>query len=226
MKYPKLYKAKVIKKYKMFFIDAILEETNEVVNAYTRNKGGFKKEMSKDSTVYLSYDGNPKRKTKYSVELIEYNGKLSGVDTQLSNKLIVEYLNKTQSEISILKNEVQLKDSRLDLSLSLNGIKGYGEVKSVLTYNEDTAVFPESITERGQKHLKLLISLAKKGIPAYLFYIVQVPHAKQMRIRNEVDPTYYKLMKKAIASGVEVIALKCSISLKEINIDQEINIEN
>ena len=93
MRYPPLLKAKVIKKYKMFFVDAILESTGETITAYTRNKGGFKKEMGPNKTIYVSYDGNPNRKTKYSVELLENDqGQISGVDTQLSNKLFEQFL--------------------------------------------------------------------------------------------------------------------------------------
>lgn len=217
MKYPQLFKAKVIKKYKMFFVDAILESTGETITAYTRNKGGFKKEMAPNRTIYVSYDGNPNRKTQYSVELLENDqGQLTGVDTQLSNKLFEQFL-KSDNFLNLKyeKKEVFVNEhTRLDFSvIDQNNKLGYVEIKSILTYDQDTGLFPENKTERGQKHLETLIKLSKKH-PVYLIYIVQVPHAKNVRIRHEIDPDYVKLMHKLKKTGGHILALKCEISLK------------
>jgi sugar fermentation stimulation protein A len=226
MKLPKLYKVKVLKKYKMFFIDALMEDTGEIITAYTRNKGGFKKEMAPGSTVYISFDGSPHRKTKYSVELIEQNGLLSGVDPQLANKLIKEFLEKPNDlNLTLIKNEVTVNKSRLDLSLKFKDQVGFGEVKTVLTYKEDLALFPEAPTPRGQKHLQELINLAQQKVPAFLFYVVQVPHAQKLKIRGDIDIEYLKLMKKSQKVGVKIYALKCNISKSEIFIDYQIPIE-
>lgn len=223
MKLPKLFKISILKKYKMFFVDGTLP-SGEVVTAYTKNKGGFKKEMAPGKEVYVSFHDDPNRKTKYSVELIHHNGKLSGVDPNIAHKLLDEYL-LNHKEIKVLQKETSIKDSRLDLKLSINGIEGYGEIKSVLSYEHNTARFPEAPTPRGQKHLKLLIELAKKKIPVYLFYIVQVPHAEKLLICKDIDPEYGKLMISAQKAGVKIIALKCDISLKDISISTEIPIE-
>ena len=221
MKLPPLKKIKILKKYKMFFVDGTLEN-GIVITAYTKNKGGFKEEMSPGKEVYVSQSDNPNRKTKYSVELIDNNGILSGVDPNISPKLLKKYLK--NKDIKICGTEVTVGESRLDLKLLVNGKEGYGEVKTVLSYRELNARFPEAPTPRGQKHLKELIKLARKGIPAYLFYIVQVPHVNSLNILKEIDPEYAKLMKKAVKSGVIITALKCNVSLNEIKIIKEIPI--
>lgn len=195
MKLPKLYKITILKKYKMFFVDGTLS-SGEVITAYTKNKGGFKKEMASGKEVYVSFHDDPNRKTKYSVELIHNQGVLSGVDPNISHKLLSEYL-LDNKEIQIIQKETTIKDSRLDLKLQVKGIEGYGEIKSVLSYDNNIARFPEAPTPRGQKHLTLLIELAKKNIPAFLFYIVQVPHAEKLLICKDIDPEYGKLMRAA-----------------------------
>jgi sugar fermentation stimulation protein A len=220
MKYPILYKAKVIKKYKMFFIDVLLED-NSIVTAYTKNKGGFKEELKPGAIVYISKSDNPSRKTQYSLELIERDQKLSGIDPHLSVKLLKEFLAKDKSlNLELIRQEVILGDSRLDLELRYENKTAYGEIKTIMTYNDKVATFPEAITERGQKHLKLLTELAKKKIPTFLFYIVQIPNIDTVKIRADIDSEYAKLMKKAIKAGLKVIILKTDISLKEIKINK------
>ena len=225
MRYPPLLKAKVIKKYKMFFVDAILESTGETITAYTRNKGGFKKEMGPNKTIYVSYDGNPNRKTKYSVELLENDqGQISGVDTQLSNKLFEQFLKSNNFlNLKLDKKEVFVNEhTRLDFSVLDNNEKlGYVEVKSILTYDQNTGLFPENKTERGQKHLETLIQLSKNH-SVFLVYIVQVPHAENVRIRKEIDPDYVKLMHKFKKAGGHILALKCDINLKENKLTSQV----
>lgn len=222
MNFPPLQKITILKKYKMFFVDGVLD-SGETITAYTKNKGGFKEEMGAGKCCYVSFHDDPKRKTKYSIELLENKGILSGVDPNLSPKLLEEYLNKKQ-DIKILQKEVYIGESRLDLKLSFNGKEGFGEVKAVLSYQDNQGRFPESPTPRGQKHLKELIKIAKKGIPSYLFYIVQIPHVEELLILKDIDPEYGRLMKKAQDSGVIIKALKCDVSLKEIKISKEIPI--
>lgn len=220
MNYPKLYKAKVLKKYKMFFIDVLLLEENITVTAYTKNKGGFKEELKPGATVYVSKSDNPSRKTQYSLELIEQNKKISGVDPHLSIKLLKEFLEHDKSlNLELIGQEVSIGDSRLDLELKYKNQVAYGEIKTIMTYKDNIASFPENITERGQKHLKLLTSLVKKQIPCFLFYIVQAPSIDTVKIRSEIDPEYARLMKLAIKAGVKVVILKTDISLKKIEIN-------
>lgn len=176
MKLPRLYKMTILKKYKMFFVDGTLS-SGEVITAYTKNKGGFKKEMASGKEVYVSFHDDPNRKTKYSVELIHNQGVLSGVDPNISHKLLSEYL-LDNKEIQIIQKETTIKDSRLDLKLQVKGIEGYGEIKSVLSYDNNIARFPEAPTPRGQKHLTLLIELAKKTFRHSCFISSKFPMLK------------------------------------------------
>ena len=100
------------------------------------------------------------------------------------------------------------------------------EVKSVTAVSKehDAAIFPDTKTSRGVKHIETLIELKDKGYNAILFFCVQRNGVTQMRTAPEFDREYAYALELAMKKGVDVIAYSCHISLEGITLDHSIPI--
>ena len=87
----KLLKGTLIKRYKRFFID--IKYQNKTITAHCPNSGSMMGLLNKGNDVWFSESNNPKRKLKYTLEIIDVNKKLVGINTQLTNKIVFEALN-------------------------------------------------------------------------------------------------------------------------------------
>jgi sugar fermentation stimulation protein A len=80
-----LIKGKLIKRYKRFFVDIKLDK--EIVTAHCANTGSMKGLLDEGNEVFVSKSDNPKRKLKYTLEIIKVKKKLVGVNTHFANKI-------------------------------------------------------------------------------------------------------------------------------------------
>ena len=101
------------------------------------------------------------------------------------------------------KKEAKVGQSRLDAYLS--GEKGelWVECKNVTMVEDQVACFPDAITERGQKHLRELMALAKTGVRVALFFLIQRPDGDCFGPADVIDPAYAELFYEALSMGVE-----------------------
>ena len=229
MKFTKsLIKGKLIKRYKRFFADVKINK--KIVTAHCPNTGSMKGLIEEGNEVYLHKNDDPKRKLKYGLEIIKANKKLVGVNTHLANKIVHHGLeNNLVSELKnsgTIRSEVFFeKETRFDFLLEKNNQKIFVEVKNVTLFRDnETAEFPDAITLRGSKHLLTLIDAIKKGYKSYLIFLVQVQNMKKFKIARDIDNEYYKNYLIAKNSGVNFLAYRCKISLKEILIEKKIKI--
>ena len=225
-----LIKGKLVKRYKRFFADIKLN--NEVVVAHCPNTGSMMGLLNEKNEVYISKNENPKRKLKYTLEIIKVNKNLVGVNTHFANKIAYHGLsNNLIKEISNndnIKPEVFFdKETRFDFLVKKNKQKIFVEVKNVTLFrNENTAEFPDSITSRGSKHLKALIEAIKKGYKSYLLFLVQIQGIESFKIAKDIDKEYYENYLLAKKAGVIFLAYRCKIDSKEIKIEKKIKIIN
>ena len=225
-----LIKGKLVKRYKRFFADIKLN--NEVVVAHCPNTGSMMGLLNEKNEVYISKNENPKRKLKYTLEIIKVNKNLVGVNTHFANKIAYHGLsNNLIKEISNndnIKPEVFFdKETRFDFLVEKNKQKIFVEVKNVTLFrNENTAEFPDSITSRGSKHLKALIEAIKKGYKSYLLFLVQIQGIESFKIAKDIDKEYYENYLLAKKAGVIFLAYRCKIDSKEIKIEKKIKIIN
>tara|TARA_Y100000741_G_scaffold349_1_gene295 strand:- start:421 stop:1119 length:699 start_codon:yes stop_codon:yes gene_type:complete len=223
-----LIKGKLIKRYKRFFADVKLDK--EVVIAHCPNTGSMKGLLNEGNEVYLLKNDDPKRKLKYSLEIIKANKNLVGVNTHMANKIVNHGLN--HNLIKELKNNDSIKpevffnkETRFDFLIEKNKQKSFIEVKNVTLFRgKKTAEFPDAITTRGSKHLLTLIDAIKKGYKSYLIFLVQIQNMKNFKIAKDIDNEYYKNYLNAKKAGVKLLAYRCKISLKEIKIDKKLEI--
>ena len=231
MKFTKsLIKGKLVKRYKRFFTDVKLNK--EVVTAHCPNTGSMMGLLNEGNEVFISKNDDPKRKLKYTLEIIKVKKNLIGVNTHFANKIAFHGLsNNLIKEISNndnIKAEVFFnKETRFDFLAEKNKQKIFIEVKNVTLFrNEKTAEFPDSITSRGSKHLKNLIDAIKKGYKTYLLFLVQIQGVESFKIAKDIDKEYYKNYLLAKKAGVNFLAYRCKISSKEIKIEKKIKIIN
>jgi len=225
-----LIKGKLIKRYKRFFIDVKLNK--EVVTAHCPNTGSMKGLLDEGNQVYISKNDNPKRKLKYTLEIIKTKNELVGVNTHFANKIVHHGLSnnliKEVTNSDSIKPEVFFnKETRFDFLVEKNKQKIFVEVKNVtLCREKKMAEFPDSVTTRGSKHLKTLIKAIKKGYKCYLLFLVQIQGVENFKIAKDIDKEYYENYLLAKKAGVFFLAYRCKINSKEIKIEKKIKIIN
>ena len=225
-----LIKGKLIKRYKRFFADIKLD--NQQVTAHCPNTGSMKGLLEQGNDVYLLRNDDPKRKLKYTLQIIKAKKKLVGVNTHLANKIVYHAL--SNNLINELKNSEKIKpevffnnETRFDFLIEKNKKKSFIEVKNVTLFRDNkTAEFPDAITSRGSKHLLTLIDAIKKGYKSYLIFLVQIQNMENFKIAKDIDANYYKNYLIAKKAGVNFLAYRCYINAKKICIEKKIKIIN
>ena len=223
-----LIKGKFLKRYKRFFVD--IKVNKEIVTAHCPNTGSMMGLLDRNNNVWISKNDNPKRKLKYTLEIIKVKNNLVGVNTHLANKIVGEGLKnnffKEFNKLKSIKSEVFYnKETRFDFLINNKNKKTFIEVKNVTLFrNEDIAEFPDAPTSRGTKHLKTLIDASKNGFKSYLLFLVQIENMKYFKISKDIDKNYYENYLIAKKSGVQFLAYKCKIDPKKIKIDKKIKI--
>ena len=229
MKFTKsLLKGKLVKRYKRFFTDVKLNK--EIIVAHCPNTGSMMSLLDEGNEVFVSKNDNPKRKLKYTLEIIKVKKNLVGVNTHFANKIAFHGL--SNNLIKEIKNNDKIKpevffdkETRFDFLLEKNDQKIFVEVKNVtLSRNDKIAEFPDSITSRGSKHLRTLIKATKKGYKTYLLFLIQIQDVESFKIAKDIDKEYYENYKLAIKAGVNFLAYRCKINTKEIKIEKKIKI--
>ena len=223
-----LIKGKLIKRYKRFFTDVKIGK--EIVTAHCPNTGSMKGLLDEGNEVFVSKNDDPKRKLKYTLEIIKAKKNLVGVNTHFANKIAYHGLSnnlvKEVTNSDSIKPEVFFdKETRFDFLIEKNKQKIFVEVKNVTLFrDEKTAEFPDAVTSRGTKHLKTLIEAVKKGYKSYLLFLIQIQGVNNFKIAKDIDKEYYENYLLAKKAGVTFLAYQCKISAKEIKIDKKIKI--
>ena len=221
-----LLKGKLIKRYKRFFAD--VEVNNKVITAHCPNTGSMLGLLSKGNEVWISKSDDPKRKLKFTLEMIKSKQKIIGVNTHRANRIVEHGLkNKLLKEFNSIKNiKSEYKysdDTRFDFLCDKNLI----EVKNVtLNRNNDIAEFPDAVTSRGSKHLIRLLDSIKKGFKPYVLFLIQIENISKFRIAKDIDSDYYNNFLDAKKNGVNFIAYRCKLNSKEIIIDKKVKIDH
>ena len=229
MKFTKaLIKGKFLKRYKRFFAD--IKVNKEIIIAHCPNTGSMMGLLNENNDAWVLKNEDPKRKLKYTLQILKTSKNVIGVNTHLANKLVQEGLqNNTLLEFKnldkIVTEKFYNKETRFDFLVEKNKKKFFIEVKNVtLIRDGKTSEFPDAITTRGSKHIKTLMDAHKKGYECYVLFLVQIENCKYFRIAKDIDNEYYENYKLAKKSGVKFIAYNCKVGSKEIKIDKKVEI--
>ncbi len=202
----------LIKRYNRFIADIILD-TGEAITSHCPNTGRMLGVLTAGNLVRVTQ--HPKNKFPYRLEMIHVEGVWVGVNTQWPNKLINQAL--LMHGIPFFegyphfKSEVIVSPStRLDFLLwNDDGDRCYVEVKNVHYKEGTTALFPDSPTQRGVKHLKELTSLLDSQTRCVCLYVIQRHDCENFTPIQHLDPLYAQTAKEVHAQGVESMAISC-----------------
>jgi sugar fermentation stimulation protein A len=231
MNYPELIPGRLIKRYKRFLADVELD-SGKTVTAHCPNTGSMLNCCDPGSSVWLLDSDNPKRKLRYTWELVEVDGQhLACINTNRANHLVKEAIIDCKIEELagyddlFTERPYGLEKSRVDLMLQKDGLPDcYVEVKNVTLLTEDgIGLFPDAVTERGRKHLRELINVVEEGNRAVLFFNVAHSGIQHVSPSWDIDFKYSSTLQQAIELGVEIFAYKASISPDSITLDQRLD---
>ncbi len=225
----RLLQGSLIKRYKRFFVD--INYKNKIITAHCPNSGSMMGLLKKGNKIWFSRSDNPNRKLKYTLEIIEEEKKMVGINTLLTNKIVLEALSqkriKKLVKFNNIKTEVKFSDkTRFDFLISNNKEKCFLEVKNVtLSRKDKIAEFPDAITSRGTKHLNELIIAKQRGFKTYILYLIQREDCESFRIAKDIDEEYKIAFDKALKDGVKILCYDCKLSAEEIKLNNRINYE-
>ena len=226
----RLLQGSLVKRYKRFFVD--IKYKNKIITGHCPNSGSMMGLLNMGNKIWFSESDNLNRKLKYTLEIIEVEKKMVGINTLLTNKIVLEALNckKINSLIKFndIKTEVKFSnDTRFDFLLLNKKEKCFLEVKNVtLVREKKIAEFPDAVTSRGTKHLNELCNAKKNGYQSYILYLIQREDCDSFKIAKDIDKKYKIAFDKALKSGVKILCYDCKLNNEEIKINNRIKYEH
>ena len=229
MKFPQpLARGRLAQRYKRFFADVVLDDGRETT-AHCPNPGAMLGLNQPGLGVWLSRSDDPKRKLAHTLELVEADGGLVGVNTMNPNKLVAEALaNGWIAEISgydSIRREVRYgANSRVDFLLEHpDRPPCWLEIKNVhLRRSGRLAEFPDCVAARSLKHLRELTAMVEAGQRAVMLFVIQRTDCEEFDACHDLDPAYAAGLTEAAERGVEVLCYACDISPEDIRIARRI----
>ncbi|APC13067.1 MULTISPECIES: DNA/RNA nuclease SfsA [Providencia] len=226
---PCLKSATLIKRYKRFLADVTLPNGEEIT-IHCANTGAMTGCATPGDTIWYSTSDNPKRKYPYSWELTQTaNGDFICINTLRANQLVAQALAEKHipelSEYSIIKPEMKYgsENSRIDFFLSNSELPDcFIEVKSVTLLENGHGFFPDTVTLRGQKHLRELSQIAKEGKRAILLFVALHTGIHVASAAAHIDKKYAQLLEEARQSGVEVLCYQADITVQQMALGKQI----
>jgi len=223
-----LIPATLIKRYKRFLADVRLE-SGEVITVHCPNSGSMLRCQETAAPVLLSDSGNPARKFRYTWEMIRTGKTWVGINTMRPNEVVFEAIRNREvpglEKFEEIRREVKYgKSSRIDIWLRSGKKETFVEVKNVTLpdLEHKRAIFPDSVTERGKKHLEELSAVVKRGHRAVMFYFVNREDVESAAPARAIDPEYAKALTKAVKAGVEVLAYQASLAPEGITLGKKV----
>ena len=225
----KLIPGLLIKRYKRFFVD--IKINNKIVTAHCPNTGSMMGLLNKGNRVWLSESNNPKRKLKYTLQIIESKKSKVGINTHLTNKIVYDAINSNLinyfKNVENIQQEVKFgENTRFDFMVSNNNKKTFIEVKNVtLSRKKGIAEFPDAVTARGLKHINELLKAKKKGYEIFLLFVIQRDDCSKFEIAKDIDSEYYKFLIKAVKKKLNLLCYDCKFYPKGIKLNREIKLK-
>lgn len=228
-----LVEGRLVRRYKRFLADVTLAD-GAMVTAHCANSGAMMGLLQVGSRVLLAPAANPKAKLPYSWEIIEAmlpdGPQLVGINTANPNRIVEAALRRGAilelSDYAEIRREVAYgAASRVDFLLTApDRPPCFLEVKNChLMRIKGLAEFPDSVTERGAKHLAELGRERAAGNRAVMLYVIQM-RAEAFALASDLDPGYAAAFAAARSAGVEAFAYTCRVASEGITLDRRVPI--
>ena len=204
---------------------AHVEIDGNVEICHVKNTGRCRELLPAGAKVWCQQFDNPNRKTKFDLIIVKKGHRLINMDSQAPNAAAKEWLLAGGlGEISDLKGEYTYADSRFDFSFVKNGKRCFLEVKGVTLETDGVCAFPDAPTDRGVKHLRGLTKLARKGLGAYVLFVIQMADVKYLHPNDATDPNFGNALREAAANGVQVMAVDCQVTVDSMTIGEMVEV--
>lgn len=221
-------RGRLLRRYKRFFAD-IEQPDGRRLTVHCPNPGSMLGLTTPGASVRCSTSDAPHRKLRHTLEMIRCGRIWVGLHTLRANRVAARLLEagvltafrgyeQVQPEVAIGNR------TRLDFALHRAGDPrpAFVEVKSVTLAEGRRARFPDSVTERGRKHLDALAALRRKGSRAVLLFVVQRADCDSVEPADDIDPAYGEALRRAVAAGVEVCAVGTRVTARCIELEREL----
>lgn len=223
MKYNSVLKAEFLYRKNRFI--AICKKGFKLLTVYVPNTGRCKELLKEGTTVFLTYNDNPNRKTSYTLVAVIKGDKIINIDSQAPNEIVYEAFNKNKIDLGfkygIIKREYTHGDSRFDFYLEGENKKALLEVKGVTLENNGIVAFPDAPTKRGLKHINGLISSSEKYL-TYILFVIQMKDVKFFTPNYVTDRNFSMGLLKARNSGVKILAYDSIVTRNSIEISEKV----
>lgn len=232
---PPLIPARLVRRYKRFLADMVLEDGRGVV-AHCPNPGSMLGLATPGARCWLSLKTAKGRKLDFGWELVEVeNGSLVGINTAHANRIVAEGIAAGKTDLprdgTWRPEVVYAPGTRFDFAHDAAaedgrpGKRTYLEVKSVtLSRTPGLAEFPDARTERGARHLRELAAAYALGHRAILLFLIQRADCDRLSIAADIDPAYAAALALARGQGAEVQAYHCSVAPTGISLAKPITL--
>ncbi len=220
----------LLKRYKRFLADIRLD-SGEIVTVHTPNTGSMLGCSEPGSRVWIYRADNPKRKYSYSWGLVaDRQGNKIGIHTGRVNALVAEGIQtgiiKELASYGRIQQEVTFPGSNTRFDLFLPGGKNqpdcFVEIKNVTASQDHTAIFPDAKTERGRRHLEVLLQARQQGYRTVIFFCIQRNDVERFSPAYAIDPAYARVLEHVMQQGVEALAYKARVDVREISLTQSV----
>jgi len=223
MQFPSpLARGRLVQRYKRFFADVVLDDGTEVT-AHCPNPGAMLGLNTPGLAAWLSRSADPKRKLAHTLELVEADGGLVGINTLHPNRIVAEALAADAipelTSYATHRREVRYgANSRVDFLLEHpERAACWLEVKNCHLRRSGTlAEFPDCVAARSLKHLRELTAMVQAGQRAVMLFVIQRTDCDAFEACADLDPAYAAGLTQAAASGVEVLAYRCAITPERV----------
>ena len=224
MKYEKIIKGTFIERLNRFV--ALCNIEGEEIYCHVKNTGRCGEILIEGAECYLEEAANPERKYKYSLVAVRKGERLINIDSQAPNKAVGEFLKsgKLFGDIKNIKAESTYGKSRFDFYFEHGDKKAYLEVKGVTLERDSAVFFPDAPTVRGTKHLNELCDCVRDGYEAYVLFVVQMKNVASFSPNEVTDPNFALALRNADSKGVRVLCYDCSVTEKEMNIEDKVTV--
>jgi sugar fermentation stimulation protein A len=219
-----LIPATFLRRYKRFFADVMLADGTEIT-AHCPNPGAMLGLNVPGLPAWVSVSDKPKRKLSHTLELLEADGGLVGINTLLPNRLVAEALEAgTIPELAgyaSFRREVKYgKASRVDFLLEDPALgRCWLEVKNVhLMRTPGLAEFPDCVAARSARHLEELADQVAAGDRAVALFVIQRMDCEAFSACADLDPAFARGLEAAATAGVEVMAWSCELEAGGVRI--------
>ncbi|MFL5298542.1 MAG: DNA/RNA nuclease SfsA [Phenylobacterium sp.] len=223
-----LIRGTLVSRYKRFFADVVLDD-GRPVTAHCPNPGAMLGLNTPGLPAWLSRSDDPKRKLAHTLELVEADGGLVGINTLHPNRLVAEALAADAipevAGYATHRREVRYgSNSRVDFLLQApDRAPCWLEVKNVhLMRTPGLAEFPDCVAARSTKHLGELEAMVAAGDRAAVLFVVQRTDCQRFAPAGDCDPAFALALERVQAAGVEVYVYGCAIDVAGVQLGARI----